>query len=512
MISQGPELLAPVGVLIVGLAVLYLRGNRSSLPPGPPRLPIVGNLKYLTVLGKPRPWHLFHKFAQEYGPVTYLDFLGRPVVIINNARAADDLLVRRTGNYSDRPRLVVGNEYLSGGLAFPLAPSNEIWRKMRRATEPQLGVKSLMQYENIQTDEAILFAYDMLRRPDKCLENILRVTASVILSVVYDQPPLRSLDEPSVHVMDDFLHKLNRAAQPGAHIVEAIPVLEYIPTFLSSWKKNAKRDFQKFSSMFLKDYSTVKERLIDEQRQSLLAKMLEGGSRHDMNDLETAWAAAMIYAAAYDTTSATLTWFFFIMIHFPDIQRKAQEEIDTVVGQSRLPSFSDTKHLPYVTALIREIVRWRPATPIGVPHASDDYYNNQLIPGGSICIPNVWSINRDPDVYGADADEFRPERHLNPDGKLKDETGEGHFTYGFGRRECIGKHFANKALFIDITMILWAMSIEASTNVPHISEDSGEGIILHPPPFECRCKPRFVGVEATLEQARNVVLSAHHAR
>ncbi|KAF5356604.1 hypothetical protein D9758_008287 [Tetrapyrgos nigripes] len=541
MISQGIELLVPVGVLIIGLAILYLRGDRGPLPPGPPRLPIVGNLKYLTVLGKPRPWRLFHKMAQEYGPLTYLELLGKPVVVINTARAAEDLLVRRAGNYSDRPRMIVGSEYMCGGLNFAIAPSGEIWRKMRRATETQLGVKSLIQYENVKTDEAILFAYDMLCRPEKCIENVLRATASVILSVVYDQPPLRSLDEPSVHIMDDFIHKLNRAAQPGSHIVEAIPVLDYIPTFLSSWKKNAKRDFQKFSSMFLKEYTTVKERLVGEQRPSLLAKLLEGGSRYDMTDLETAWAAAITYAAAYDTTSVTLSWFFLIMIQFPDIQKKAQEEIDTIVGQSRLPAFSDTKHLPYVTALIREIMRWRPGPPIGLPHASvkasihytassiltlmvddlrryqDDYYNNQLIPAGSICIPNVWSINRDPDIYGADADEFRPERHLNPDGKLKDGTGEGHFTYGFGKRECIGKHFANKALFIDITMILWAMSIEASTNasgdikIPDISEDAGEGVILHPPPFECRCRPRFVGVEATLEQARNVVLSAHHA-
>ncbi|KAF5370361.1 hypothetical protein D9758_006942 [Tetrapyrgos nigripes] len=224
--------------------------------------------------------------------------------------------------------------------------------------------------------------------------------------------------------------------------------------------------------------------------------------------------------AGYETTSASLAWFFLIMIQFPHVQRKAQEEIDTVIGRSRLPSFSDMNHLPFVRAIIREMLRWRPPAPFGIIYQSvrDDYFDGKIIPKGSICIPNIWTINRDLQIYGTDATEFRPERHLTSDGKLKDEKDEGNFTFGFGKRVCVGRYFANKGLFIDITMILWAMSIKPSPNgsgqivIPSPSMDVGEGVISLPPPFECRCEPRFAGVEATLKQARDAVLLTHGDR
>ncbi|KAF5370324.1 hypothetical protein D9758_006938 [Tetrapyrgos nigripes] len=517
MIYEGTGFPVLVSLLIIALAILYLQGNRGPLPPGPPRLPIVGNLKYLTVLGKPRPWHLFYQFAQQYGPLTYLELLGKPVVIISSAKAATELLDRRASNYS-RPHMVVGGEYLSGNLNFAIS-NGDIWRRMRRASQAQLGVKTLIRFQDIQTDEGVLFAYEMLTQPEKRKENILRVTASVILSILYDQPPLRSLDDPSVRLMDKYADKMHKAAQPGTYLVEILPVLKYLPTFFAPWKKSAKKDFQAFSSMFLRKYEVVKDRMLSgEQRPSLCAMLTESASRHELNDLESAWAAAILYGTAYDSTSASLAWFFLIMIQFPHIQRKAQEEIDTVIGRSRLPSFSDMDHLPYICALIREMLRWRPPAPFGVVYQSvkDDYFDGQIIPGGSLCIPNIWTINRDPQIYGADANEFRPERHLTPDGKrLKDEKEESHFTFGFGKRICIGRYFANKALFIDITMILWGMSIKPSPNdsgqivIPSTSEDVGEGFISLPPPFECRCEPRFAGVEATLKQAHDAVLLGH---
>ncbi|THU83416.1 cytochrome P450 [Dendrothele bispora CBS 962.96] len=382
---------------------------------------------------------------------------------------------------------------------------------MRRVSEVQLGLKSLVPYQDLQTDQAIILAYEILTDPKNRAKHILRATASVILSLLYDQAPLKSLNDSSVNLMDEYLHKATRAAQPGNNLVEIFPVLEYIPAYFSKWKRESTADFRKFSSMLEEKYMGVKERMLSgEQRSSFCATLLENGpEKHGLSDLESVWAAATIYGAAYETTARTLSWFLFLMIHFPDVQKKAQDEIEAVVGRSRMPSFSDMNHLPYVRALTKEILRWRPPAPMGVPHASTehDYYEGQLIPKGSICISSIWSINRDPEIYGADAEEFRPERHLNPDGTLKDEKGDGHFTFGFGRRECVGRHFANKALLIEISMLLWAIRIEAPAGVeiPHVSEDIGEGVISRPPDFDCVIEPRFEGVGVALKQARDMI-------
>jgi cytochrome P450 len=108
------------------------------------------------------------------------------------------------------------------------------------------------------------------------------------------------------------------------------------------------------------------------------------------------------------------------MVTFPEVQRRAQAELDTIVGRDRLATFDDAPRLPNVRAIIEEILRRRPSAPLGVAHAAteDDWYEGMFIPKGTICIPFVWHCNRDRAVFGEDADEFRPERHLDEYGEL----------------------------------------------------------------------------------------------
>jgi cytochrome P450 len=154
------------------------------------------------------------------------------------------------------------------------------------------------------------------------------------------------------------------------------------------------------------------------------------------------------------------------MIAFPEVQRRAQAEIDAVVGRDRLPAFADALHLPYVRAIIREILRWRPLAPFSMPHVTteEDWYEGMYIPKGTVCISNLWHCNHDRTVFGEDADEFRPERHLDENGDIllgPIETHQaGHVSFGFGRRICVGKDLATESLFIDTARILWAAKLE----------------------------------------------------
>lgn len=147
--------------------------------------------------------------------------------------------------------------------------------------------------------------------------------------------------------------------------------------------------------------------------------------------------------------------FFLAMAMFPEVQRKAQAELDAVVGHDRLPTFKDQASLPYVNALLKELLRWHTVTPIGVPHCSvtDDEYNGYYIPAGSIMTVNVWyvrpflvnrdqltcldlsrALSRDPEVF-PDPESFIPERFLDANGKLDPRSNElTDFTFGFGRR------------------------------------------------------------------------------
>ena len=174
-----------------------------------------------------------------------------------------------------------------------------------------------------------------------------------------------------------------------------------------------------------------------------------------------------------------MAWWTLAMIAYPETQSRAHAELDSVVGRERLPSFADYPHLPYVRAMVKEILRWRPAAPLAAPHrlTEDDWYEEVFIPKGTICIPNVWYMNRDPEVYGENAEHFDPARHLETDPDIApsslDVREEGHVSYGFGRRLCVGRHMANNSLFIDIAIMLWA------TNIERKRDASGEALPLN---------------------------------
>jgi cytochrome P450 len=168
------------------------------------------------------------------------------------------------------------------------------------------------------------------------------------------------------------------------------------------------------------------------------------------------------------------------MIAHPEFQKRAQAELDAVVGRSRMPTFSDASNLPYIQALVKETLRWRPVISLGVPHntTEDDWYEGMFIPKGTMCLVNLWQCHHDPAFYGDDAASFNPERFLDAHTGSGIVPGppetrdEGHTTYGFGRRACVGKQLANDSLFITIATILWAVSLERVRN------DSGEEVPL----------------------------------
>jgi len=219
-----------------------------------------------------------------------------------------------------------------------------------------------------------------------------------------------------------------------------------------------------------------------------------------------------MYGASAETTTSSMKWWMLAMVAFPETQRRAQAELDAVVGRSRIPSFSDLHGLPYLRAMVKEILRWRSILPVGIPHRSleDDWYEGMFIPKGTMCLVNVGLCNQDPAIYGDDATQFDPSRHLNPDGTLApsppDTQDEGHVVYGFGKRMCVGRHVANDTMFIAFAVLLWASEIvpakdESGQDIPVDVDDYLDNGMLHLPlPFSCKITPRFPEVTDILRE------------
>jgi len=230
----------------------------------------------------------------------------------------------------------------------------------------------------------------------------------------------------------------------------------------------------------------------------------EGNLKNGEEAEKLAVASAAVYAGAIDTTVAVLHMFFLLMARYPEIQRKAQAEVDKVVGTDRLPEMSDRDSLPYINRIIRETLRFAPVAPL-VVHSSDedDVYEGFMIPKGTAILANIWAILHNPDMY-KNPEEFNPDRYVDS----KDcpaEPDHSQAVFGFGRRGCPGSHFALANLFLDVALILSAFNIKPIKNSagqdeppPIIIEDGHTRSVR---PFKCVIEPRNAEKAQLVRQA-----------
>ncbi|KAJ8516785.1 hypothetical protein ONZ45_g5944 [Pleurotus djamor] len=145
-------------------------------------------------------------------------------------------------------------------------------------------------------------------------------------------------------------------------------------------------------------------------------------------------AAGNLYGAGFDTVVSALHSFFLAMVLYPRVQREAQQELDTVLGGSRLPEFNDKASLPYITSIVYEVLRWSPIVPLGGAHLleQDDEYKGYFLKKGSVVLVNIWSILRDEKDY-SNPSVFDPSRFMKG-GSLDPDVREPTPAFGFGPR------------------------------------------------------------------------------
>ncbi|KAI0294618.1 cytochrome P450 [Multifurca ochricompacta] len=441
----------------------------------------------------------------SFSEVMHLDAMGRQTIVFNSLKSAYNVLERRAGNYSGRPRFIIVQEVLSKGLGVVLMDYGELWRRLRRAAHDAVSRTTVQNYHPTQTKEATILVSALLDDPQNRRGHFQRASASLILSILYDYPTLESTNEKIVMDIDDNINWSSRAPA-RISFVEFFPWMIHIPQRFAKWKREALMRAAERYDIFLQLFDRVRPILYGNatggERPSFSASLLRNHDRYQLSDPEMMFLSGEMYnqsIAGFETTSTALMWWTFAMVAFPQVQRRAQAELDAVVGRSRLPTFADAPHLPYVRAVVREVLRWRPPVPFGVPHSAteDDWYEGMFIPKGAMCIANIWQCNHDRAIFGEDADDFRPERHLDEGGELLpgpiETNQEGHVSFGFGRRICYGKD-------------LWATTIESVVDengkevVPDTDAFNNMGGFIHPIPYDCRIRPRFPEVVSTLSE------------
>ncbi|KAH9051169.1 cytochrome P450 [Lactarius deliciosus] len=258
-------------------------------------------------------------------------------------------------------------------------------------------------------------------------------------STSYSLQPTKKASE--VRAINDFMTRLTRAGLPGVHLVEFLPWMMHIPSRFAKWKRDAEYRHEKHSTIFVGLFNNVCEKLLESiDSPSLVGKWIKDAHRYGISEREGAWLAGLTYT--------------------------------------------------YIRAMVKEVLRWRPLDPLGLQHRSteNDWYNGMFILEGTTTIVNVWHLNRDPTIYGADAAHVNLARFLDVNGEVAPCPADT-------KEE--GRHFSDNSLFIDIAMVLWACNIKSGKdehgNVIPIDVDGwvGDEILVRPVSFKADISPRF---------------------
>ncbi|KAJ8495804.1 hypothetical protein ONZ45_g12698 [Pleurotus djamor] len=373
----------------IALALYWKRTRSPSIknpyglpyPPGPQPLPLLGNLRDL-------PRHnevaVYAQWAKQYGDLVHINVLGKHIIFVNSIKAANDLFEKRSSNYSDRNALPMINDLMGWNWSFGHMPYGEKWRVHRKMFYKQFQPSIASQFWPIQVKEAHALLRRLLEQPDKMIDHLRVNAASSIMKVIYGIDVVPK-DDYYITIAERALDGMAKAASPGAFLVDIVPILKYVPewfpgagfqTKAREWKKVAleMRDapFRKVSEAMEKG---VAPPCFVSNLLSNVASTSESDIRRELETIRN--CAGLAYAA---------------MLLYPEVQAKAQEEVDRVIGDARLPEFSDRESLPYLNAVVREVLRWNPVAPLGLPHMAtqDDEYNGYFIPAGTTIIGNTW--------------------------------------------------------------------------------------------------------------------------
>ncbi|XP_054132723.1 cytochrome P450 2C19-like isoform X3 [Melozone crissalis] len=426
-------------VLLVCIACLLSfaawkgRSGKGKMPPGPTPLPILGNLLQV------KPSNLaktLQKLSEEYGPVFTVHLGSDPVVVLHGYDVVKEALVDRADEFASRGHMPIGDRANNGlGIIFS---NNELWLQVRRfslTTLRNFGMGKRSIEERIQEESDYLLE-EINKTKGRAFDPTFMLSCSVsnvICSIVFGKR-YDYKDKKFLALMDNM-----------NNIFEMMN---------SRWGQE-------------KDHPN---------------------SSFHMKNLIT--SAFDLFIAGTETTSTTVRYGLLLLLKYPKIQEKIQEEIDQVVGRSRKPCVADRSQMPYTDAVVHEIQRFISLVPLALPHTvtKDTSFRDYVIPKGTTIFPVLNSVLHDSKAF-PNPHEFNPEHFLNKNGSFK--KSEFFMPFSAGKRICPGEGLARMEIFLLIATILQNFTLKSVVNAQELNITptlSGTGNV--PPAYQLCAVPR----------------------
>ncbi|XP_055450879.1 cytochrome P450 2F3-like [Psammomys obesus] len=494
MVTCVTALLLPVLVLMLvwwGWVVHRAHMHRG-LPPGPTPLPLLGNLLQLQSGQLDRA---LMELSSRWGPVFTVWLGPRPAVVLCSYETLRDALVQQADAFSGRGAMAVFERFTHGnGIVFSNGPR---WRALRnfalgvlrefgvgtRTIEDRILEEAACVLEELQA--TIGAPFDPRQLLDNAVSNVI---CSVVFGKRYDYG-----DPEFMRLLDLFSDNFRIMSSRWGEIYNMFP------SFMGWIPGPHHRIFRNFEELRL---------FISEQIQWHQQSRKTGEPRDfidcfldqmdkEQQDLESHFQDETLVMTTHnlffggtETTSTTLRYGLLIMLKYPEVAAKVQEELDATVGRARAPRLEDRVHLPYTNAVLHEIQRFISVLPTGLPRAltRDARLRSHFLHKGTFVIPLLVSAHRDPTQF-KDPDHFNPTNFLDAHGEF--QNNDAFMPFGPGKRMCLGAGLARSEIFLFLTAILQKFSllpVGSPANISLTPQCTGLGNV--PPAFQLRLVAR----------------------
>ncbi|KAH7127211.1 cytochrome P450 [Dendryphion nanum] len=445
-----------VAIFISVLAKWYLNEQwkrKYRLPPGPRGIPFFGNMFQMPPVHQ-GPWA--KEMAEKYGEMFTINIASNTWVFLNSSRVITALLEKRSAIYSSRPPFPYASTLMSGDCRMVIQPYGPQWRAIRKIMHSVLNITNAPTFAPFQDLESRQLLVELEKKPEEWYLATQRFANSTIMSVVFGKRILSRMT-PNVSALFATSAEFIAALQPGANLVDTFYILDKLPLWMQWWRDRGFEAHQRVLAV----YQTEVDDLRVTARVRIASRPISClRLRRRTSDARSRFLPWILAAAASDTR-----WV-----------RRAQAELDAYLPLSlsssslaRLPDFSDRPSLPYLSAVVKEALRWRPFAEIGVPHmlVQDDEFEGWKFPKGTIFTWNAWGIAMSEREY-VEPERFWPERWLGEEREGKGKEGEkegwrkdledplkGHWSFGAGRRVCTGYHVGDTNIWIAAARLLY---------------------------------------------------------
>jgi hypothetical protein len=488
-----------ISLLLVWLtwSVVTTYKTRSKMPPGPFPFPFVGNFPQM-LCDSADP---FSKLAEKYGDIYTLSFPTGNTVILNTASLV------REARFGKKAGVFVGR---SPGSVYPF---NEMFGDDYIMTDyspkyvfrKKVFLSALQAFESTMKHESSRYAVNALleeigSKEEKAFSPGKMVHASIVAQLWKMITTKKvSLNDPVVKSIIEFDELLGKQALKGT-FYQMIPFASYLP---SQFSRDIKQAVEVREAIFPPEFrahlETWQPNVIRDLTDSLISafkKEIIKENSKDVGSLEDIPALMTdMFVAGAGTTSSVLAWFILYMVLHKNVQEKIQVELDIVVGKDRMPVLDDAKNMPYLQAVLCEVLRIANVLSfVGTNAICDTTISGYHIPKGTLVCPNLKRVHHDEREW-PEPDVFKPERFLDSEEKFVGWTKlHGFMPFGAGRRECTGQSLAR------IMMITFASTLLHHYEIvlPDGAEKPNTEILAHahatvlrPPDFEVVAKKRF---------------------